>query len=130
MFLAHAAETISALAEHFRTFRRWSEQGKFEQMHDRLRGLWRVCEGRAEAPSLWIRAMLASASRRSLQLHAIQVQVVRHPANKNVGRWAHPDQPNLFTVQADASGFVALAKRWVVERTHAWNARAAPRDAS
>jgi transposase len=25
----------------YRTFRRWSEQGKFEQMHDRLRQQWR-----------------------------------------------------------------------------------------
>ncbi len=34
------------------------------------------------------------------------------------------DQPNLFTVQANAQGFVVLAKRWVVERTHAWVERA------
>lgn len=58
------------------------------------------------------------------QCHDLHVQVVRHPANKNVGRWTHPDQPDLFTVQADANGFVVLAKRWVVERTHAWNERA------
>ncbi len=29
----------------YKTFRRWSDQGKFEQMHDRLRAQWR---GRAE----------------------------------------------------------------------------------
>lgn len=58
------------------------------------------------------------------QCHEIKVEVVRHPANKNVGRWAHVDQQDLFTVQADAKGFVVLAKRWVVERTHAWNERA------
>ena len=46
---------------------------------------------------------------------------MRHPANKNVVRWAHPDQADLFTVQANANGFVVLPKRWVVERTHAWN---------
>lgn len=34
------------------------------------------------------------------------------------------DQPHLFTVQADATGFVVLAKRRVVERTQAWNERA------
>jgi len=58
------------------------------------------------------------------QRHGINVAVVRHPANRNVGRWTPVDQPDLFTVQADAKGFVALAKRWVVERTHAWNERA------
>jgi hypothetical protein len=45
------------------------------------------------------------------------VQVVRHPANKDVGRWIASGQSDLFTVQADAQGFVGLAKRWVVERT-------------
>jgi transposase len=28
------------------------------------------------------------------------------------------------TVAANADGFVPLPKRWVVERTHAWNERA------
>ena len=45
------------------------------------------------------------------QCHAIQVQAVRHPANKNVGRWVHPDQSDLFAIPADANGFVVLAKR-------------------
>ena len=58
------------------------------------------------------------------QCHDIHVQVVRHPANKKVGRWIRPEQPDLFTVKADAKGFVVLPKRWVVERTHAWNERA------
>jgi len=53
------------------------------------------------------------------QLHDLQVQVVRHRANKNVGRWVCPDQPDLFTVQADQNGFVPRPKRWVVERIHA-----------
>lgn len=35
----------------YRTFRRWSEQGKFEQMHDRLRAQWREREGRQMAPT-------------------------------------------------------------------------------
>lgn len=182
----------------YRTFRRWVEQGKFEQMHDRLRSQWREREGREAAPTaavldaqstrispqggesgydagkkvkgrkrhlvvdtlgllLAVSVTAASVQDRDgahpvvastmakypsvetlfvdsayagqcaqtvSQCHAIQVQVVRHPANKNVGRWVHPEQPDLFTVQADASGFVVLAKRWVVERTHAWNERA------
>ena len=58
------------------------------------------------------------------QCHGIRVDVVRHPANRNVGRWSRADQSDLFTVNADDNGFVVLAKRWVVERTHAWTERA------
>jgi len=32
----------------YKTFRRWSEQGKFELMHDMLRQQWRECAGRNE----------------------------------------------------------------------------------
>jgi len=32
----------------YRTFRRWSDQGKFEQMHERLRLLWREREVRKD----------------------------------------------------------------------------------
>ena len=182
----------------YATFRRWSAQGRFEQMHDRLRAQWRERERRAEEPTA---AVLDSQSTRGSpqggdngfdagkkvkgrkrhlvvdtlgmllavsvtaasvqdrdgahpvmaatmakypgvetvfvdsgyagrcaqtisQEHDMQVQVVRHPANANVGRWAHAGQPDLFTVEADAQGFVVLAKRWVVERTHAWIERA------
>ena len=182
----------------YRTFRRWGEQGKFEQMHDRLRALWREREARAVSPSaavidaqstrgspqggdsgydagkkvkgrkrhlvvdtlgllLAVSVTAASVQDRDgahpvvasamakypsietlftdsgyagqcaqtvSQYHGLEVQVVRHPANKNVGRWMSVEQPDLFTVQADASGFVVLTKRWVVERTHAWNERA------
>ena len=30
------------------------------------------------------------------QEHQIDVEVVRHPANRNVGRWVDPDQSELF----------------------------------
>ena len=46
----------------YRTFRRWSEQGRFERMHDRLRGQWREREGRNEDPSA---AVLDAQSTRS-----------------------------------------------------------------
>ena len=59
-----------------------------------------------------------------MQCHGVQVSVVRHPANRNVGRWTDAQQGDLFMARADAKGFVVLAKRWVVERTHAWNERA------
>lgn len=35
----------------YRTFRRWSEAGKFERMHDRLRAQWREREGRHQKPT-------------------------------------------------------------------------------
>lgn len=182
----------------YRTFRRWSAQGRFEQMHDRLRAQWREREQRAAEPSaavldaqsnrgspqggdngydagkkvkgrkrhlvvdtlgllLAVSVTAASVQDRDgahpvmaatmakypgvetlfvdsgyggrcaqtvSQCHDIQVQVVRHPANRNVGRWTPTEQQDLFTVQADAQGFVVLAKRWVVERTHAWVERA------
>lgn len=182
----------------YRTFRRWSEQGRFERMHDRLRDQVRELEARSTDPSaavidaqsnrsspqggesgfdagkkvkgrkrhlivdtlgllLAVSVTAASVQDRdgahpvmaqamnkypSIQTlfadsgyagecaqtvsqdHSIKVQVVRHPANSNAGRWVNPDQPDLFTVNADAKGFVVLAKRWVVERTHAWNERA------
>lgn len=182
----------------YRTFRRWSEQGKFEQMHDRLRAQWREREERTRSPTaavldaqstrgspqggetgydagkkvkgrkrhlvvdtlgllLAVSVTAASVQDRDgapsvvasakakyptiealfvdsgyagrcaqamAQCEAIDVQVVRHPANRNVGRWMPAEQPDLFTVQADSKGFVALPKRWVVERTHAWVERA------
>jgi len=52
--------------------------------------------------------------------HRIDVEVVRHPANGAVGRWQDAGQQVLFPV---TKGFVVLPKRWVVERTHAWNDR-------
>lgn len=182
----------------YRTFRRWSEQGRFEQMHDRLRAQWREREGRRAEPTAAVidaqstrgspqggdtgygagkkvkgrkrhlvvdtlglllavsvtaasvqdrqgaHSVMAAAMKKYpsievlfadsgyagqcaqtvSQCHDIPVQVVRHPANKNVGRWTHPEQGDLFTVKSDDKGFVVLAKRWVVERTHAWNERA------
>ncbi|TAN16992.1 MAG: IS5/IS1182 family transposase, partial [Rhodanobacter sp.] len=47
---------------------------------------------------------------------------VRHPQNRNTGSWQGAQLPLL--PDPVAKGFVVLAKRWVVERTHAWNERA------
>lgn len=54
--------------------------------------------------------------------HGIVVEVVRHPGNRSTGTWQDKQQP-LFP-EIVAKGFVVQAKRWVVERTHAWNERA------
>jgi transposase len=35
----------------YATFRRWSDDGLFEQMHDRMRRLWREREGRDDNPT-------------------------------------------------------------------------------
>jgi putative transposase len=184
----------------YKTFRRWTAQGKFEQMHDRLRALWRAREGHDVAPSeavldaqstrsspqggpsgydagkkvkgrkrslvvdtlgllLAVSVMAANAQDRDAapaavahaaakypsveklyvdsayagqfaqtveQNHGIQVEVVRHPANKTIGQWQAEDaaEAERVPVKANADGFVPLPKRWIVERTHAWNERA------
>jgi putative transposase len=53
--------------------------------------------------------------------HGISVEVVRHPGNRSTGTWQDAQQP-LWPEEV-AKGFVVQAKRWVVERTHAWNER-------
>lgn len=182
----------------YKTFRRWSAQGRFEALHDRLRAQWRERIERPAAPSaavldaqstrgspqggvqgrdagkkvkgrkrslvvdtlglllavsvtaasvqdrdaapdvvaravakyptvqtLFVDAGYAGSSAQALHdQHGLRVEVVRHPANRNVGRWQPTAQGELFPVPARADGFVVLAKRWVVERTHAWNERA------
>lgn len=54
--------------------------------------------------------------------HRIAVHIVRHPGNRTTGTWQTAQQPLWPDVVA--KGFVVQAKRWVVERTHAWNERA------
>jgi putative transposase len=54
------------------------------------------------------------------QTHGIRVEVVRRPGNRSTGTLHDPQQP-LWP--QPAAGFVVLPKRWVVERTHAWNER-------
>lgn len=55
------------------------------------------------------------------QTHGLSVEVVRPPSNRSTGTWQDAQQP-LWPVQV-AKGFVVQAKRWLVERTHAWNER-------
>jgi transposase len=54
------------------------------------------------------------------QTHGIQVEVGRRPGNRSTGT-LHDHQQSLW--QEPVRGFVVLAKRCVVERTHAWNER-------
>lgn len=54
--------------------------------------------------------------------HGLAVHIVRHPANRATGTWQTAQQ--ALWPEVVAPGFVVQAKRWVVERTHAWNERA------
>ena len=56
------------------------------------------------------------------QRHHIRVEVVRRPGNRTTGTLHDPAQSPAPVAEANA-GFVALPKRWVVERTHAWTER-------
>ena len=56
------------------------------------------------------------------QAHGLSVEIVRHPGNRSTGTWNDAQKP--LWPQDIPSGFVVLPKRWVVERTHAWNERA------
>lgn len=177
-------------------FRRWTDLNLFEQMHDRLRAMWREREHRNPEPTAAI--IDAQAVRTSAQggikgfdagkkikgrkrhlvtdtlglmlavlitganvqdrdaaepvvaaakskyptltkgwadggyggktldtiraLHGLDIEVVRHPGNRNVGRWYDPAQLVLPTLEV-VRGFVVLPRRWVVERTNAWTDR-------
>lgn len=54
--------------------------------------------------------------------HGLSVEIVRHPGNRSTGTWRDEQQP--LWPEPLLAGFVVLPKRWVVERTHAWNERA------
>lgn len=57
------------------------------------------------------------ATQKIRKRHQLDVEVVRHPANRNVGRWYDGQLP-LWELP---KGFVVLPKRWIIERTNAWN---------
>ena len=177
----------------YATFRRWTTKGLFEQMHDRLRAMWREREHRALSPTgavidsqsvrtgpeggpkgydagkkvkgrkrhlvtdtlgLLLAVFVSAASvqdrdgaaptvaramakyptieklyadrgyegkrARELEgLHGLQVEIVRRPTNRTVGRWVDPQKP-MFP---PPPRFVVLPKRWIIERTNAWNDR-------
>lgn len=179
----------------YKLFRRWSQQGRFERMHDRLRQRWRERAERDEFPSTAIldsqstrtspqggekgfdagkrvkgrkrnlvvdtlglvlafvvtpasvqdrdgaypamaqacakyptirrvfvdSAYAGTCAERLEASHGIAVQVVRHPGNRNIGRWQAEQLP-LF--DAPTRAYAALPKRWIVERSHAWLERA------
>jgi transposase len=57
------------------------------------------------------------------QTHTVDVHVIRGPNNRRTGQWCS-EQRDLFAAAPAPTGFVVMPKRWVIERTHAWNERA------
>jgi transposase len=51
--------------------------------------------------------------------YGVEIEIVRRPGNKAVPPLVQPELPFVQPPR----GFVLLPKRWIVERTHAWNDR-------
>lgn len=78
-----------------------------------------ACQKYPDLTKLYVDAAYAGGCAQCLQAaHGLEVEVVRHPGNLNVGRW-QVHQSYLFGT-APPTGFLVLPKRWVVKRTHAW----------
>lgn len=69
---------------------------------------------------LWVDSGYAGQRARQMrENYDLEVEVVRHPASRSLGRW-HQGQIPLWEMP---KGFVVLPKRWIIERTNAWNLR-------
>ena len=95
-------------------------------VQDRDAAMGIVDQAMAKAPGIeavFVDAGYAGARAREIRdKHGIDVHVVRHPGNRNVGTWVDPQlQPSLFDVPN--RGFQVLPKHWIIERTNAWNDR-------
>jgi len=95
-------------------------------VQDRDAAMGIVDQAMAKVPGIeavFVDAGYAGARAREIRdKHGIDVRVVRHPGNRNVGTWVDPHlQPSLF--DTPSRGFQVLPKRWIIERTNAWNDR-------
>ena len=93
-------------------------------VQDRAAAAQAVGQARAKAPSLSVLFADSAYSGQCAQAihaeHGMSVQIVRHPANRRTGTWRDAQQP--LWREPEPVGF-SMPKRWVVERTHAWNER-------
>lgn len=84
-----------------------------------------VAQARAKAPTLstlYADSAYAGRCAQAIQAeHGLSVQIVRSSYNRHRGTWAQGQQPLWPELPYE---FKPLPKRWVVERTHAWNERA------
>ncbi len=79
----------------------------------------RACEKYPTIERLYADSAYAGDCARRLEAaHNIQVNIVRHPGNRNVGQW-HQSQLPLFE-QPASRAFISMPMRWMVERSHAW----------
>ena len=87
-----------------------------------------VADGRHKYPTvetIFMDSAYAGKCKQRLEAEndGLRVDVVRHPADRTMGRLAPPGQ-HILALDLPARGaFVPLPKRWVVERTNAWNVR-------
>ena len=86
-----------------------------------------VATGLAKTPSikkLYADEAYAGQCKKRLEAtHAgLDVEIARHPGNRAVGRRVQPQQ-SLPLPEFASKTFVPLPKRWVIERTNAWNDR-------
>lgn len=54
------------------------------------------------------------------QDHGVNIKIVRHPGNRNVGRWRDAQQPQLDLEAPSKTPFTVLPRRWAIERTNSW----------
>jgi transposase len=87
-----------------------------------------VAEGLRKYPTvqtIFMDSAYAGNCKRTLEsVHeGLRVDVVRHPADRTVGRLVQAGQQEIPLDRPTRGTFIPLPKRWVVERTNAWNLR-------
>lgn len=83
-----------------------------------------ACMKAPELKSLYADAAYGGQCAQAIEAtHGIAVHIVRHPGNRSTGTWQTAQQ-RLWPEESVPKDFIVQARRWAVERTHAWNERA------